>query len=284
LGGVVSELNERITRNANDVLQKYTCALLRDVMPEFYGFKTGRVKELINPELPEVHISGGGTDMVFLMEDGTYLHLGFETGKDKNDIVRHLSYDARLIQRDGRVVNTVIVYTADVVSAPPGLRSNTLVYTPHIILMRDYDGDLVYNGLTAKMRTGQELTDRDILDLVFLPLMKHSLPRRELAASTIRLAETISDSEKRNLCVAAAFAFASSCLDEADTEKLREVLKMTNLGALLVMDAVMDAVNDRTIELAKKMLKRGVSVEAVMEDAELDEVTVRQLQEELVNG
>ncbi|MCL2386836.1 MAG: hypothetical protein FWC89_04700 [Defluviitaleaceae bacterium] len=55
-------------------------------MPEFYGFKTGKVKELINPELPDIKVKGGGTDVVFLMEDNTYLHLGFETRKDMDDV------------------------------------------------------------------------------------------------------------------------------------------------------------------------------------------------------
>jgi hypothetical protein len=46
-------------------------------MPEFYGIKIGRVKELINPELPEIKVGGGGTDMTFLTDDNKYLHLGF---------------------------------------------------------------------------------------------------------------------------------------------------------------------------------------------------------------
>ena len=71
-------------------------------MPEFYGIKVGKVKELINPELPDIKVGGGGTDIVFLTDDDKYFHLGFETGIDKGDIVKHLNYDARLIQRDGR--------------------------------------------------------------------------------------------------------------------------------------------------------------------------------------
>jgi len=92
-------LNVSISPHAKDIIQKHTAALLREIMPEFYGIKIGRVKELINPELPEVTVAGGGTGMVFLTDDDKYLHLGFEIGKEKHDIRKHLSYDARLIAR-----------------------------------------------------------------------------------------------------------------------------------------------------------------------------------------
>ena len=273
----LSKLETEITKHVNDTLQKYTCALLRDVMPEFYGIKTGRVKELINPELPEVNVSGGGTDMIFLIEDDSYLHFGFETGKDKDDVVRHLNYDARLIQRDGRMVNTIIVYTADVKTAPPGIKSGTLVYNPHIILMGDYDGNTIYAELNTKMKDGQELSDKDILNLLLLPLMKHTMPRKELAAKSIELAQSITDTEKRNACVATAYAFSHNYLDEAEKQKILEVLIMTDLGAMLVMDVE----HKKSIEFAKKLLKRNTPIEIIMEDTNLDQSTILSLQEEI---
>jgi len=242
-------------------------------MPEFYGFKTGKVKELINPELPEIRVKGGGTDVVFLMEDDAYLHLAFQTGKGEDDIVRHLDYDTRLIQRDGRAVNTIIIYTADVTVASPGIKSDTLAYNPHVILMGDYDGNSIFAGLESKIKTGQELTDMDIMNLIFLPLMCHTIPRQDLAIKTMRLAQTIPDVTKRNACTAAAFAFASKYLDEAERNKLLEVLKVTELGTMLVMD--------ERKEIARRMLRRNTPMEIVVEDTGLDEDTVKELQTEL---
>ena len=77
--------------------------------------------------------------------------------------------------------------------------------------------------LEAKIKAGQELLDIDILNLVLLPLMKHTLPRRELAEKTIKLAQSIPDTTKRNACIAAAFAFGRAYLDEADAGKLLTV-------------------------------------------------------------
>ena len=268
-------LSAKISKHVNDILQKHTCALLRDVVPEFYGFKTGKVKELINPELPDVSVVGGGTDMVFLTDEDAYLHLGFETGKDQGDIIKHLNYDARLVQRDGRNVDTIIIYTADVKEAPQGIQSQTLTYNPHVILMAEYDGDAIYVELNTKIKAGEELSDKDILNLLFLPLMRTTIPRNELAAKSAEIASTIPDPVKRNSCVAAAYAFAHKYLSEEELEKILEVVKMSDMGTLLV--------KDRNMEIAKSMLKDRVSVEFVARHTGLDEETVQQLKDELDN-
>lgn len=270
-------LNVEISKHTKDLIQKYTAALLREIMPEFFGIKIGRVKELINPELPEIKVSGGGTDMVFLTDDNKYLHFGFETGSDKGDIAKHLNYDSRLIQRDGREVVTVIVYTADVTEAPAGINGETLVYNPHIILMYNYDGDAIYNELNTKILKGQALNDNDILNLLFLPLMRNSIPRGDLAVKSVEIAKTISDPIKRETCVAAAFAFAYKYLSDSEANKLLEAIRMFDFVDKIVDIGKMEG----KIEMARDMLRDSESIEKIVRYTKLDEATVLNLQSEL---
>ena len=267
-------MNVSISPHAKDIIQKHTAALLREIMPEFYGIKIGRVKELINPELPEVTVAGGGTDMIFLTDDEKYLHLGFETGKEKTDIHKHLSYDARLIARDGREVITVIIYTADVSTAPEGIKGETLVYNPHIVLMAEYDGDSIYDELNSKISAGQQLDDKDILNLLFLPLMKNSVPREELALKSVEMAKTIPDHAKRDACLAAAIAFTSKYLTKNQEKNILEVLK--------VGDYIFDLIADEgKKDVAREMLRAGETVFRVVQYTKLDKETVLQLQKEV---
>jgi hypothetical protein len=274
-------LNVEISKHTKDLIQKHTAALLREIMPEFYGIKIGRVKELINPELPEIKVGGGGTDMIFLTDDDKYLHLGFETGIDKDDIRKHLSYDARLIQRDGREVVTVIVYTADVKEAPAGINGETLVYNPHIILMNDYDGNAIYVALKAKINAGQPLDDKDILNLLFLPLMRNTIPRGELAESSMAMANTILDRAKREACIVATYAFASKYLNEAERKKLLEVLKMCDLLERYVTDTLEERFEEKLSKVAKRMLRNKCAVEFVALNMEVDIATVQRWKDEL---
>ena len=269
-------LNVEISRHTNDIIQKHTCALLREIMPEFYGIKIGRVKELINPELPEVKVGGGGTDMVFLTDEDKYLHLGFQTDRRDDDVIRHLNYDSRLMQRDGREVVTVIIYTADVAEAPAGINGETLAYNPHIVLMANYDGNTIYGDLNAKIEQGQALEDKDILNLLFLPLMKNTIPRAELATRSVEMAKTIADPTKRETCIAAAFAFANKYLGEKDKEKLLEVMNMADL---------FEMIEKRNLKkVARSMLQDRVTVDFVVRHTALDEETVRELKDEIENN
>jgi len=275
----VNKLDITITKHVNDVIQKHANALFKDATLDFYGIKTAPIKELINPELPTVEVSSGAADIVFLLEDDTYLHFAFETGHNSmGAMLKCAGYDLRLFERDKRLIHSVVIYTKDVKNKPTGFEIGSLVYNPGVILMNDYDGNAIYTALEVKIKAGQDLTDVDMLNLVLLPLMNHTIPRRELAANSIMLAQTIADPTKRNACIAAAFAFACKYLDETDINELLEVLKMTDIGTLLVMD--------RNIEIAKKLLKRGTIVnviDVIMEDIGLDESTVQRLKDELNN-
>jgi len=272
---VVDNMSTKITRHVNDVIQKYATALFRNATLEFYGIMTAPIKELINPELPIVQVGGGAADIVFLLEDNTYLHFDFETGYSREAITRCAGYDLRLFERDGRSVHTVIIYTSEVTSKPSGFNIGSLVYNPDVILMGEYDGNAIFAEIENKIEAGQEITDTDMLNLVLLPLMRHTMPRQELAVSSIKLAQSIPDITKRNACIAAAFAFASKYLNS--DEKLLEVLKMTDLINMLVVDAQ----KDEKMKIAAIMLKDGVGISTISRYTGLDELTIRRLQAEL---
>ena len=275
----MNNLDTKITKHVNDIIQKYANGLFRNATLEFYGIKTAPIKELINPELPAVQVSGGAADVIFLLEDDSYLHFAFETGYNKDALIKCAGYDLRLFERDGRLIHTVVIYTADVKEKPSGLNIGTLAYNPDMILMGNYDGNVIFAELETKIKAGEELTDVDMLNLVLLPLMKHTISRKELAVDTIKLAQTIPDTTKRNACVAAAFAFTSKYLKETDRESLLEVLKMSELAVMLVEDAV----NERDIEIAKNMINDGVGISTISRYTGLDESIIRQLQTELKN-
>ena len=302
-------LETKISRNAVDIIQKYTSSLFRDATLEFYGIKTAKIKELINVELPVMEVGGSSADFVFLLEDDSYLHFEFQTTFDKDDLLRFAGYDLRLYARDGRRIVTVVIYTADVTRAETELDLGSMVYRPEKIMMADYDGNAIYERLSARITAGDALTDAEMLSLIFLPLMGTTLSRGELAENTIKLAQSIPDRTKRDACIAAAFAFGNRYLDENGMERIKEALQMSNFFVsemervvekeakkraekmaekmaeqavgLAVGQAVGQAVEQNMVEVARKLLKRGALVQVVAEDTGLDEGTVRRLKAEM---
>jgi hypothetical protein len=265
----------KITRNARDIIQKHTGTLFKDAALSFYGINTAKVKELVNVELPIVEVGRVVMDFVFLLEDDTYLHIEFQTSYNASDLIRFAKYDLLLYERDGRKVRTVVIYTADVKTEPSPLDTGSLVFAPTNVMMGEYDGNTILSELERKIQSDEPLTDTDVLNLIFLPLMKHKLPRRELTISTVKLANTIAEKEKRDTVVAAAFAFGYRYLNENDYINLIGVLKMSLLADMLI--------NETLLEVAKKLLKRGISPEAVAEDTGLDVSDVLSIQSESDN-
>ena len=228
-------LDANVSYHAKDIIQKYASSLFRDSTLAFYGIKTARIKELINADLPIIEVADSYADFVFLLEDDSYLHYEFQSQYNKGDLIRFAGYDLRLYERDERFVHTVIIYSADVMKTPPDLDVGSLRFSPSIILMNNYNGDDIVSELEAKAFSGSELSDTDILNLLFLPLMRNTAPRSELAANTIKIARTIPDTTKRNACIAAAFAFASRYLDRSEAEELlREGTDMVDLVGILI--------------------------------------------------
>jgi len=265
-------LDIKISQRAKDIIQKYTSALFRNATLEFYGIKTARIKEPINVELPVIEVADTSTDFIFLLEDDTYQHFEFQTAYNKDDLIRFAKYDLWMYERDKREIMTVIIYSSDVKNAAENLKIGSLLYAPVNVMMYNYDGNVIYAELETKLKNEQDLTDIDILNLIFLPLMRNDIPKRELAKKSIQLAKTIKNKTKSDLCVASAIAFTNKYLSDDEINNLKGVFEMT--------DVFTKFMNQREIEIAIKLLKKGISVEDIAESIGIDLDTLNELQEQ----
>lgn len=268
-------METKVSKHHRDIIQKLTSGLFRDKTLEFYGVKSAKIKELVNIELPIADVSKNTMDFVFLLEDNSYLHLEFQTKFNNNDLLRFIRYDTRLFERDGRNVHTVVIYSSEVKTASASLNIGSVVYMPDIVMMDDFDGAAILAGLEAKAQADEEFSDADIINLILLPLMRNNdIPRIRLAVRSIELAQVaVKDRIKRDACIASAYAFAEKYLNSADIKRIKELLMMT--------DVITEIIQDERIEIAKKLLRKGLTIEFISEVTEIDESTIKQLQEEL---
>ncbi|GHU58330.1 hypothetical protein AGMMS49975_24840 [Clostridia bacterium] len=279
-------MEANIAHNDKDILQKYASALFRNKTLEFYGIKSAKIVELINVELPNVEVSEQATDTVFLLEDGTYLHLEFQTTHSRKDLLRFMVYDARLYGRDERIINTVVVYSSDVKTASKSINIGSAVYSVDTVMMGERDGNAVYADLEKKFKNGAEITDNDIQNLIFLPLMKSTIPKDDIALQAADLAQTITDSEKRDLCIAAVIAFGEKYLKKATIRKLMEVLEMGSAVAEYLEERFAEReekAEEKAFEkMAKNALRKGITIDVISEITGLDLSVIKRLQSELL--
>ena len=269
----MNEIDTEISVRYKDILQKYTSGLFRNAILEYYGIKSAKIKELINVELPVVEVADTSTDFIFLLEDDTYMHFEFQTGYSRDDLIRFAEYDLRLYKRDRRKIQTVVIYSSDVREAADTLDIGSLVYAPVNIMMYKYDGNVIFRDLETKLKARQDLSDTDMLNIILLPLMRNTIPKAELAVKAVRLAQTIENKNKSDLCVASAIAFSSKYLNNDELSKIWEVFRMTDVIGKLIKDEV--------IEIAKKAIRKGLSLDDISDLTNLDIAFIEELKEEV---
>ena len=119
-------MSEDISRQSHDSAMKWAAETFRDVALDLLGLRASRITGVGSPDLPEVTVRGHVMDFLFRLEDGTNLHLEFQSAPA---VLRDfLLYDVLLFRRDGRPVRTVVVYTGAIESAPRTLDVGSVAY------------------------------------------------------------------------------------------------------------------------------------------------------------
>jgi predicted transposase/invertase (TIGR01784 family) len=151
--------------------------------------------------------------------------------------------------------------------------------------MYEFDGNSIYKDLETKLKEGQELTDIDMLNIIFLPLMRNSIPKDELALKSIELSKMIEDKSKRDTCIVSTVAFTSKYLSENEINRIWEVAKMTDVIGRLIQEEVNKEIDvaekkikkESKIETAKKMLAKNKPIDEIIEFTDLTEKEIRKI-------
>ena len=117
--------------------------------------------------------------------------------------------------------------------------------------MANKDGDKIFNYIIEKIKLGEELCKKDIIALTFAPIMGGKLSKCDKILNAIRVVKDI-DKAYRYDVESILYAFASKFLEGKDLDKVREEIKMTELGISLIKEGK----KENAIETAKRAIKK----------------------------
>jgi predicted transposase/invertase (TIGR01784 family) len=149
--------------------------------------------------------------------------------------------------------------------------------------MKSFDGNEVYNSLKTKIDNGEILSQKDVLNLIFLPLMGSDVNRSEIAISAVELAKRLTDSDQKMFCIGGIIGISDKFIEKEYVKKLKEVLKMTKVAVAIREEALEEGIEqgiERGIEqgiemdkkeIAIKLLRRGMDIETIAELTDLSE-------------
>ncbi|WP_252242737.1 hypothetical protein [Clostridium sp. ZS2] len=270
--------------NYEDMIMKRAMDIFAEDGLKFFGIDK-KVKDTGSTEIVVLEIKNMFMDYTFLMEDDTYIHFEFQTtNKGVTDLRRFRTYESLLNMQTGKDVVTYVVYSGDIKNPLSGYESGINSYRVNAISMANKDGDKIFNDIIDKMKSGEELSKQDIIALTFTPIMGGKLSKGDKIVNAIRVVKDI-DKDYRYDVESILYAFANKFLSGKDLEKVREEIKMTELGKSLIEEGIEKGIQkgiekgrekgksegklEKAIETAKIAIKKGMSNEVISELTDL---------------
>jgi len=271
-----------IAHNYQDIIFKKMAELFKDETLEYYGLNLPKIVSVKPTELPTIKVSNQNMDFVFELEDNSLLHLEFQTTHKKADLLRFLQYDLALYAKEKRKINTAVIYSGKYKKAKKGLEIGSINYTVQQVFMIKYDGVKRYQEIKEKIEKSEELTDKDLMDIVFLALMKNEKEEEEVVEEAIKLATKIADEDKKDVVIGAVLAIADKYVREQYISKLKEVIRMTRIGASLFEEGIEKGKEEGELEGKKELVLEILNQRFGKEfDKELEEKIKKASEEEI---
>lgn len=243
-----------------------------DLLP-FVGVE-GKIAGIAPTEQIHLEVKRMEEDFNFLMEDGSWRHLEFESDRiTEADLRRFREYDAYI-----GMAYQVPVVTTVLCSAKTKILKNELVngasrYSVEIIRLKDQNADQLLEVLKRDLKNGKRLNRKQIVPLLLTPLMSGTLAMTDRICGVLDLLQSeqvfISKEEKKRM-EAVMYALAIKFLNAEELSKVKERIRMTLLGQMLREDGRQEGQQEgqifKLITLVKKKFDKGQSSEQIAED------------------
>jgi len=223
-----------ISHQNQDIIYKYMAEFFRNETLEYYGLNLPKIVNVKPTELPIIQLTDRNMDYVFELEDSSLLHMEFQTTNKLADLPRFLIYDSALYLKENRKIHTAVIYSGNIHKADKSIDIGSIYYKVEQVFMVDYNGDERYEAIKHKIENDIQLDNTDIMDMVFLPLMKNKWGEDEAAKKVLELAEEIKDESMQSVVIATVLGLADKYVRKEYIDRLKEVVRMTRIGAALI--------------------------------------------------
>ncbi len=271
-----------------DIFSKLLGESLKGKSFSVYGIRNPLITDVRPTNLPAIEANELKLDNLFLMEDGAYAIVDYESEYSEENKVKYIGYIARvskkLYKKYGcfKPLRLIVIYTADVSPGSTNPRLDLGAFNLFIeeAFLINIDSENIKDQLKDKISRQDTFTDEDIMKLIIYPLTYKGLKAKQIAVTeAIDIAERMNDVNAQRAALSGIYVFADKVMTEEDAKRVLRRLDMTKIGRLLqereekrIAKAKREARREANIEAqedkkesALKLLKYGDSVEKVAE-------------------
>lgn len=162
-------------------------------------------------------------DHLFLLEDGAVGIIDYESDCSEENFVKYLNYAARVVRRYARkrqldrlrTLKIIVIYTADVEKAREVYDLGGVTVKVETAFLVGQNTEEICRNIEEKVKSGQELSDEEQMQLMILPLtVKGKEGKQEPAVKAVGLAKQMKDRRKETEVLAGILTFADKVIDE----------------------------------------------------------------------
>ena len=266
-----------------DAVMKMGFDYFRDIILKTLGIDY-QYEEIGPTELVELTIHSLYMDFTFLTTGGFYIHTEFQTtDKKEADLRRFHAYDAVYSNKTGKQVITYVIYSGGINNVKSELDCGLYTYRVQPIYLKDKNADEVFRKLKQKQDNGEAFTEDDYAALSLTPLMSGKMSRKDMFKEAINLAKPNIELSAEK-ATAMLYTLADKFLDKAELDEIKEVMRMTRLGQMLMDEGMEKGIEkgieqgiEKGIELTqtdsiKKLMKNmNLTIEQAMNTLEVPE-------------
>lgn len=227
-------------KDHEDAVLKISAQYFADVLLPRFGIE-GKVVSFGPTELVHLELKKLFQDFNFIMEDGRWIHFEFQsTNEGLDGLKRFRVYEAMTSYQYKVEVITYVLFSGKIKNPMTEFTEGSNTYRIRPIIMRHENADKVIANLQDKIQKGEILTREDLVPLILVPLMDGESSQKERIKSAYEITRkaTMVDREEIRKIETVIYAMADKFLDEVDLEKVKEEVKMTRLGQMLINDGI----------------------------------------------
>ena len=245
----MDENEVKVAYQNKDIVSKIFGEAMKEKSLKAYGLNVPKVVDVLPTNLPALELNELRIDNIFVLEDGSYAIIDYESKYRYRNKVKYFSYVLRILRRlirdkvDLRKVKIriIIIYTADVKrgKTEPVFQAGAIQLITEEAFLIEIDGEKEYQRLLKKVENGQILDEEDMMKIIILPLAFQGIEKqREIAKKVVDLIKQIKEMQMQRFLFAGVLSFTDKVIDEEVAGEIRRRLDMTKVGRIIYEEKI----------------------------------------------
>ncbi len=274
---------EGIAYQNKDILFKILGQTYKEKSFAAYGIDLPPIRALLPTDLPKISANEKSIDNLFLLEDGTYAIVDYESVYKRISKIKYLNYIARVMEKyyiedDNFNLRLIVIYTGDVDQAEPDLKTACFTLHAEQAFLAHIDGKATFQEIQEKQRAGKLFDNDDLMRLVILPLtVPGTEGKQEMLEAVVGLAEQLADEEQQVFILSGVIVASDKFIQKEYMKQIRRKINMTQIGQMYEEEKI-EYGNQKVRDMARGMLNEGIDIVKIMKITGLTEEEILRLQ------